>query len=456
MCLERFWRSIYLRNSYFLRAKLGGHRGPINCFAFIGELELLASGGDDECVHIWDLKTFLCTETLTDSGGCWGQITCLTWIGNLHSGLLCIGTGRGRLVVFRRKRQSQFIEILDTQIFDTGSSVEAIKFDPNQQRMAVASHNGKVKMFRFNKEGALPTPLVALWTVNPTQAIPRALHFLNNGEDLITFHLESGELHRFCYDSQTAALKYSRAMKSPIGNADLDELNKNIVVDNINSGYDIYPTGRSIPTYALEVPATRKHIRGVVFCENGLSVVGGSDHGKIYIFNLKSPQLNQVMIQGNQTTLIQAVASRSSEERHLIVSGSSDNKSHICIWEKPTKRALQQRKREEERRGEMILLFTLLVFNFILAITWKAWFPAFKTEFKSLPSKFQNSIKDLNPLPRPNIDFVQRSTGDSQPSEIEILEDRILRKILQMPPQLTKQDSSLQIKDVALIGGKQD
>ncbi|KDR77451.1 hypothetical protein GALMADRAFT_138563 [Galerina marginata CBS 339.88] len=320
--------------------------------------------------------------------------------------------------------------------------------------MAVASHNGHVKMFRLNKEGTLPTPLVALWTVNPSQAIPRALLFSNNGEDLLTFHLESGEL--FCYDSQTAALKHSRTMKTPIGNADLDELDKNIVVDNINSGYDIYPTGRSIPTYSFEVPATRKHIRGVVFCENGLSVVGGSDHGKIYLFNLKSPQFNQVMTIGSQTTLIQALASRSSEERHLIVSGSSDNKSYICIWEKPTKRALQQRRREEERRGEIILLFMLLVFNLTLAITWKAWFPAFKTEFNSLPSKFQNRIKDLSPLAMSNNAHMQRTTGDSQPSEIEILEDRILRRILQMPPQLSKQDSSPQIKDIALIRGKQD
>ncbi|KDR82488.1 hypothetical protein GALMADRAFT_134096 [Galerina marginata CBS 339.88] len=463
MTLKRFWDLIQLRNGYFLRAKLDGHQGPINCLAFIGELELLISGGDDECVHVWDLKTLSCIDTLTDSGGRWGQITCIIWISGTHNGLLCLGTGRGRLVMFRRKR-SHFVEVSDSQIFEAGSSIEAIKFDPNQQRLAIASHNGSVKMFRFNKEGNSPTPLIELWTVNPSQAIPRSLHFLNSGEDLVTFHLESGET--FYYDSQTAALKHSRTMKTPIGNVDLDEMEKNLVVDNINTGFHIYPTGRSIPTYSLEVPTTRKHIRGVVFCENGLSVVGGSDHGKIYIFNLKAPQFNQVMMQGSQTTLVQAIASQSFEERHLIASGSSDNKSHICIWEKPTKRALQRRKREEERRGELALLFTLLVFNFALAITWKAWFPAFKSvriyfssagkvayqyllqEFKKLPSKFQNGIKDLSPV-APTMALTQSTGSNSKlANDMETLEDRILRKILQIPPHLAKQDNKLQIKDV--------
>ncbi|KDR65526.1 hypothetical protein GALMADRAFT_148633 [Galerina marginata CBS 339.88] len=463
MCLQQVLSLIRPGNSYFLKARLSGHHGPINCFAIISEFELLASGGDDECVNIWDLKTFQRTETLTDSGGRWGQITCMIWTGATNGSLLCLGTGRGRLVAYRRKRiQSHFVEIVDAQIFDTGISVEAIAFDPNQQRLVTAGHNGSVKMFRLNKEGNLPTPLVALWNVDPSQAIPRSLHFLNKGEDLMIFHLESGEL--ICIDPQTATIKYSKAVKTAIGNADLDEMEKNVVIDNIGTGYDIYPAGRFIPTHSLEVPTTRKHIRAVVFCENGQSVVGGSDHGKIYLFNLKSPQSNQVMTHGGQSTLIQAIASASSEKRHLIVAGSSENKSQICIWEKPTKRALQQRRSEDERRGELILLFTLLILNLALAITWKAWFPAFKSEFMNLPREFQNSVKHLIPgTGRTRQDAIEeqdammaRNVGNDNDrpsiSDILDLEDRILRKILRMPPQLLEKDGKLEISKLQLDG----
>ncbi|KDR65797.1 hypothetical protein GALMADRAFT_148380 [Galerina marginata CBS 339.88] len=169
------------------------------------------------------------------------------------------------------------------------------------------------------------------------------------------------------------------------------------------------------------------------------------------------------MTHGGQSTLIQAIVSASSEKRHLIVAGSSENKSQICIWEKPTKRALQQRRSEDERRGGLILLFTLLIFNFALAITWKAWFPAFKSEFMNLPREFQNSVKDLIPDIRRDAVAEQdammvRNVGNSngQPSIRDILdlEDRILRKMLRMPPQLIEKDGKLQIGEPQLDGSQ--
>ncbi|KAF8973356.1 hypothetical protein BDZ97DRAFT_1752331 [Flammula alnicola] len=87
----------------------------------------------------------------------------------------------------------------------------------------------------------------------------------------------------------------------------------------------------------FEVPTTRQHIKGVVFCKKGMSIVGGRDHGKIYLFNLKASEIHfdQVMTHGSISFLIQAVACASLDKHHLIISGSSDNKSDICVWEKP-------------------------------------------------------------------------------------------------------------------------
>lgn len=89
---------------YHLAARLKGHAGPVNCFAFTRNGELLASGGDDEVVRIWVLKTKKCRQVLQDHGGRWGQITSLKWIPTdtgVAGGTLCFGTGRGILLVYR-------------------------------------------------------------------------------------------------------------------------------------------------------------------------------------------------------------------------------------------------------------------------------------------------------------------------------------------------------------------
>ncbi|KAF8961287.1 WD40-repeat-containing domain protein [Flammula alnicola] len=445
MSLQQVWRTISSRNSYFLRARLDGHRGPINCFAIVGDAELLASGGDDECVNIWDLQTLKRSETLTNPGGHWGQITCLIWINLTNSlpgnGLLCLGTGRGRFAVYRRRKRSQFVEVCDTQIFNHGNSVEALAFDATHHRLVATSHNGSFKMFRLDKDGVLST---ALWTVEHTEAIPRSVYFLNRGEDIMIYSLESGEMSY--WDSQTSAAKYSKSIKSAIGNACVDEAGKNVVIDNIGAGFDVYPIGRSTATHFFEVPTARQHIKGVVFCEKGMSIVGGSDHGKIYLFNLKASEtrFDQVMTHGSTSSLIQAVACASSDERHLIISGSSDNKSDICVWEKPTKRVQERRIYQDQRRGELILILILVIAN---ALTCKYWFPMVKTEVANLPLRFKIVFGNLG---TPTHDTIrsryQRTLNEIEYVEklddalLERLDDRMWRKFLKMGPELVEKD----------------
>ena len=62
---------------YRLVATLEGHDRPINAFSFNLSGTLLASGGDDEEVRIWDLQVFRRYQTLGDHGSTWGQITCI-------------------------------------------------------------------------------------------------------------------------------------------------------------------------------------------------------------------------------------------------------------------------------------------------------------------------------------------------------------------------------------------
>jgi WD40 repeat protein len=70
---------------------------------------LLASGGDDEEVQIWDLQVFRPYQKLADRSRTWGQITCVKFLNVELSSmgeLLCFGTGRGYLLLYHRQRKT--------------------------------------------------------------------------------------------------------------------------------------------------------------------------------------------------------------------------------------------------------------------------------------------------------------------------------------------------------------
>ena len=109
--------------SYTLLGRLDGHSGAVNCISFTRDGMLLASGGkfpvslvivgtqrstmtgDDETVRVWDIETLVNLQVIRDPDENWGQITCLVWFpcgAGQEGNVLCFGTGRGHVNIFRR------------------------------------------------------------------------------------------------------------------------------------------------------------------------------------------------------------------------------------------------------------------------------------------------------------------------------------------------------------------
>ena len=78
----------------------------------------------------------------------------------------------------------------------------------------------------------------------------------------------------------------------------------------MSTGFDVYTLQRSTPAHSFEIPAGRRYTRDVVFGEKCAVIVGGSDHGKVYVFDLKSSTPVQLITHGKPTSLIQAVIVR--------------------------------------------------------------------------------------------------------------------------------------------------
>lgn len=82
------------------------------------------------------------------------------------------------------------------------------------------------------------------------------------------------------------------------------------MVDNVTDGFDLHQTddGAFVRTFSTGV-ATRRVPKQVAFTEDSQVVVGGSDHGSVYVFDRKSGTRLDVL-QHSSSGLVQTIAVR--------------------------------------------------------------------------------------------------------------------------------------------------
>jgi len=70
---------------------------------------------------------------------------------------------------------------------------------------------------------------------------------------------------------------------------DIDQ--KICIVDNVSNGFDIYKLecGNFVKTVVTK-EVQKTHPKGVVFADKSRLVIGGSDHGLVYIFERKQAE----------------------------------------------------------------------------------------------------------------------------------------------------------------------
>ena len=78
----------------------------------------------------------------------------------------------------------------------------------------------------------------------------------------------------------------------------------------MSSGFDFYPANRTTPTKTFRVDTHRRFVTGGVFAEMGRAVVCGSDHGKVYVFEIDDGKPCQILKHGSAEQMIQAVEVR--------------------------------------------------------------------------------------------------------------------------------------------------
>ncbi|KAF9000895.1 WD40-repeat-containing domain protein [Cyathus striatus] len=329
-------------DKYSAIACLRGSKGLVNCVSFSPSGMLLASGGDDETVHIWDLEKKTCQQAIEDHCSRWGQITAIKWFPGSTTGdtTFAFGTGQGLVLVYRQSdTMTAYHELSNTQIFSLNEPVESIVIDPNGSLTTLWIKDG-------NSEAAGPI-------------IPRAVYFHDNYKTLLVFLLETGEICSCCRFSDSGKEDWHKILKSPI--------------------FDLYDISKTSPTRTFEVPTKQKHlyIKGSALAEDGALALCGSDNGRYRRYVLEG---------GNH------VFKRLTGK--LIASSLLDKKPIVHVWKKQTKDSKVNKPGYMGTRPSFMNLLNFLAIIFLFWLTADVWRGYVREVARNVVSKVHAALED--------------------------------------------------------------
>ncbi|KAJ7033320.1 WD40-repeat-containing domain protein [Mycena alexandri] len=316
--------------------------GPVNILLFFEDGNLLASGGDDQILRIWNVQSGGCQQELRDSH--WGQITCLNLMRDSSSQALdlFIGTGRGVVSVYPWNQQTrEFVRQTGrlTSVFELDEAVEAQDVDPIRCKFAIASIQGRIKLYDVEDR----TSLVPLWTFQADSAPPRSILFLGDSNEQLAVHnLEPGPIRSPAPGSlylnaiNGGLVPQSHELRGGVGSVAISPDRRMKAIHNISTDkFELYGPGSSNPV-GLKVSSSSGKIKGAAFGEGGNTLVCGGDDGFIHVFDVVKGVEREAFALSSDCSTVYALTTCTTKEYHLIAGGGSARPAAINILKKPT------------------------------------------------------------------------------------------------------------------------
>ncbi|KAG6375696.1 WD40-repeat-containing domain protein [Boletus reticuloceps] len=312
--------SNFFRRSYAKTASFTAQVGAIYTLAISQDGQILASGGSGG-VKLWNLRTRKEIGYSGTNQDLYGTVSCAMWIKPSHraTNVLCYGTGLGYLIFIQQNaRDANFQEICAQRLRD-GREITCLAWDPSWSdggaRIAVGMRDSIVQVLLLDSHSKLQS--VFAGRLNKT--VPKSIAFVDHDE-IYVFGLFDGNVIRMKAADGTILREHH--CSSVIGYAAVNTRKRLVVIDNAANGFTLYRLDRldAIRTY-LTAPPTVPVPKQVAFGEDARLIIGGSDNGRVYLFNRKSGELLEMLYHSN-TGLVQAVAVRDVDGRCIIASAS--------------------------------------------------------------------------------------------------------------------------------------
>ncbi|KAJ7148999.1 WD40-repeat-containing domain protein [Mycena crocata] len=279
-------RALSSKNGVYVYHKsLHGHIGPIECLGATNDGKLLASGGADGTL-IWDLQKMRQLRGLSNPG-IRGATTTILWVKRADDpgDALFYGTQEGYIVCWRQTTAAPDFTESSCVHMTNPSEVTGLAFDTLSSRLAVCNRKGIIQIYMLDADMRLH-PLSSQPIPNSS---PKAIAFgeMNGNErDLMVFSIYSGQIHIFRFNQLIATWNVGGL----IGDGSVDSSKTTMCIGDPTSGIDIYRLQSNgyvkIKSFKIEKsPRSLPRAQRVCFANENSEIVGGSDHGVVYVFD---------------------------------------------------------------------------------------------------------------------------------------------------------------------------
>ncbi|KAJ7238889.1 WD40-repeat-containing domain protein [Mycena rebaudengoi] len=363
-------RSSPSENQYAAPIKLRGHTGAIINLKTSDDGRFLASAGADG-TKIWDLSTMRELRTPKFQPQC-GASTALVWIkreDDLAEGLI-YGSQHGQLTCLKEEKEDKLAVFEQFQIVRVVKPAEitSLAFDALSGRLAVCHREGIVQVYTL--EGNMS--LSSVFTIELKDVVPRAMAFgyMNantNERDLLVFGLYGGDIH--ILRGPNGDVVERRYVGARIGDVAINIRTNTLCMDDPSSGANLYALkqnsedlARKQPmeltrkkTFSIPVTKPAPRVRQVALTDDCKTIVSGSDHGVVYVFD-RTHETPAAVLRVKDAEWVQTVAVAECAGFTTIFAAKSDNThgtNDIHIF---------RRKIKTARLGGLSTLCGLLIF----------------------------------------------------------------------------------------------
>ncbi|KAH9478857.1 hypothetical protein JR316_0009319 [Psilocybe cubensis] len=323
---------------------LRDQKGPITSLAFSPSGKYLASGGISQ-LTIWDLEKRRVLETSPQSYYERSEISTICWVTRTKEGfdILSYGNAKGFLVFLIHRPSQDRFDVLHAARVALGGEITciAVKAESSNveiSRIALGTRDKCIMVFTFNPTTKELVPIHSITYGDGQGTIPKAMAFDNNTRaDLYVFGLYDGGLYR--YDGKDMSEISKHQLGSQIGNAVIDIERKICVIDNVRNGFSVYQV--DLGSFVRDL-TTRdaKHTfpKQVALGNDSGLVIGGSDHGLIYIFERDTGKCLKAFKHGRMRG-VETIASHDNNNGTITIASASSSVSvndqqalHIWQW----------------------------------------------------------------------------------------------------------------------------
>ena len=98
-----------------------------------------------------------------------------------------------------------------------------------------------------------------------------------------------------------------------------------IIVDDISQGVALYKLSVTDRVKTFPVPHSERRSRNVAFHDGGSAIISGSDHGRVYIFNRRTGNINDVIHTGFKDWVQSISVSRNTLSRDCYTKPAIDS-----------------------------------------------------------------------------------------------------------------------------------